>query len=113
MSLKPAAVVLRVAHGLLLIYFVACIALIYYAAWYATFNTLILIAAVSLCVEGFAVFVLNNGDCPLIHLQRRVDDNKAFFAIFMPPAAAKQAIPVFALITTVGLLSLLIRLGYR
>lgn len=72
-----------------------------------------MLAAVSVSLEGLAVFVFNNGDCPLIHLQRRLDDDKAFFALFLPERQARWVLPVVGLITTGGLLALLIRLGYR
>lgn len=112
MPLRKSAVLLRVLHGLVLVYFIICIGLIYWAAWQATFSVWVMIAAISVCLEGLAVFVFNNGDCPLMHVQRRLGDNKAFLALFLPERVARWILPVVGLVTTAGLLALLIRLGY-
>lgn len=113
MPRRRVLLLLHAFHGLIVVYLLACLAITYRAAWLATFDTWTLIAVVSLCVEGYIVFVLNNGDCPLIYLQRRLDDETPFFALFMPKAYAKLVIPVAGLATIIGLLALLIRLGYR
>jgi hypothetical protein len=72
------------------------------------FDVLLLVAIVSLGIEGFVVFALNEGHCPLIHIQRVVGDDKPFFELFFPPKIARKAIPVFAMLTWVGLACLII-----
>jgi hypothetical protein len=71
----------------------------YYASFTSTFNLFLLVAVASLAIEGFVVFVLNGGNCPLIHIQRRFDDDMPFFELFFPAHIASRAIPVFAAIT--------------
>lgn len=100
---------LRILHGLFATYFLACLLYAYYAAFTATFDVLLLVAGVSLAVEGFLVFVVNQGDCPLIHIQRVIGDPKPFFELFFPPAAAKKALPVFAAFTWLAVALLIIR----
>lgn len=100
--------ILRCIHGLFALYFIACLTYVYYAAFTATFDLYLLVAVVSLAVEGFVVFVLNGGDCPLIHIQRRVGDDKPFFELFFAPVLAKRAIPIFAAITWVGVATLIV-----
>jgi len=104
--------VLHIFHGLIVLYLLACLFVVYRAAWLASFDTLTLVAIVSLCVEGFVVFMLNDGDCPLAHIQRRLQDETSFFSLFMPLKYARQVIPVVGLLTVAGLLWLLLRLGY-
>jgi hypothetical protein len=69
-----------------------------------------LVAVISLGIEGFIVFTLNSGDCPLIHIQRRIGDNTPFFNLFFPAKMAKQAIPTFAKLTWIGVVLLMVRL---
>ena len=101
--MKSAAVLLRVVHGAFAVYFILCLGYLYVAAIMGRFDLWLGLALVSLGLEGLAVFVLNNGDCPLIHIQRRLGDDKPFFEIFLSPRVAKQAIPFFAVLTWVGL----------
>lgn len=101
--------VLRTIHGLFALYFISCIFYIYYAAITREFGLLGLIAVLSLLLEGVSVFVLNHGDCPLIHLQRKIGDEKPFFELFLPKATAKKAVPFFLFLTFLGLLLLALR----
>jgi hypothetical protein len=80
-----------------------CIVYLYVAAFVGRFDVWLVIALVSLAIEGFVVFVLNGGDCPLIHLQRKIGDEKPFFELFMPARVARRAIPVFAWLTWIAL----------
>lgn len=82
----------------------------YYAGITGNFSYLLAIAVVSLGIEGFVVFVINKGDCPLIHVQRKIGDNKPFFELFFPPKVAARALPTFAFITWVGVGILILRL---
>jgi len=101
---------LRVIHGLSAIYFTLCLLYLYYAAIFSKIDVFLLIAVVSLVAEGVAVFLLNNGDCPLIHIQRRIGDNTPFFQLFLPAKLAKQTVPFLAKITWAGVAILIVRL---
>ena len=102
--------ILRVIHGLFAVYFILCLIYLYYAAIFSKVDMLLLLSVASLCIEGLSVFVLNKGDCPLIHIQRRIGDNIPFFQLFLPARLAKQAVPFFAKITWIGVALLVIRL---
>ena len=101
--------VLRAIHGLFARYFVVCLVYLYYAAIMERFDVWLAIAFVSLGLEGLVVFVLNKGDCPLVHIQRKVGDDKPFFELIFPPKLAKQAIPMFAILTWLAVALLVLR----
>jgi hypothetical protein len=107
--LSRRAVALRIIHGVLAVYFIACMLYLYYAAIYRRFDTLLAVSLISLAIEGFIVYGLNHGDCPLIHIQRRIGDEKPFFEIFLPPQLARLAFPIFTSIGVVALVLLTIR----
>lgn len=101
---------LRVFHGILTAYFTLCLIYLYIVGITGSVNsTLFIIATLSLALEGMAVFAFNKGNCPLIHIQRRIGDEKPFFELLLPPRLAKQAIPAFALLTIVAILIILFR----
>lgn len=100
--MKRTVLALRIFHGVIALYFIGCLIYIYYAAVVGNFDLWLVVALASLAVEGFVVFVLNGGDCPLIYLQRRVGDDKPFFELLLPEPAAKRAIPVFAGLAWIG-----------
>lgn len=101
--------ILRTIHGLFALYFIACIFYIYYAAVFLRFDWYLAAAVLSLLAEGIMVFVLNSGDCPLIHIQRKIGDEKPFFELFLHKKTAKKAIPFFLFLTFAGLLILGVR----
>jgi len=106
-------ITLRILHGLVTIYFMLCLLYLYTVGLTGNVNGILFtLAILSLAIEGIAVFALNRGDCPLIHIQRRVGDNKPFFELFLPPKLAKQAIPIFALLTVIAVLIILLRCIY-
>lgn len=102
--------VLRLIHGLFALYFILCLAYLYYAAIFSKIDILLVISVLSLGIEGFVVFAINKGDCPLIYIQRRIGDNTPFFNLLLPAKLAKQAIPTFAKIAWIGVLLVAIRL---
>ena len=101
---------LRVIHGLFALYFIFCLVYLYYAAIFSRIDEFLFIALISLGMEGLAVFVLNKGDCPLIHIQRKIGDDTPFFNLILPDKYAKQAIPFFVKIAWVGIGLLVLRL---
>jgi hypothetical protein len=98
----------RVVHGLISLVFLWCIAAIYLGAWEAEANGLTLAALAAVCVEGILV-VLCGGNCPLGPLLRRLGDETPFFELFLPPRAAKLAIPVLAAVSVLGAVLLAVR----
>jgi hypothetical protein len=56
-------------------------------------------------VEATAL-VIGRGDCPLGPVQERLGDPVPLFELFLPAAAARQAIPVLAMVTTAGLVTI-------
>ncbi len=100
---------LRLIHTLFALYFLSCLIYIYYAALTATFDIFLFIAVTSLAVEGFVVYGLNKGDCPLIHIQKKIGDDVPYFELFFKPRVAKKALPFFAILSWIGLGLLLLR----
>lgn len=106
-------IILRICHGILTIYFILCLAYLYFVGFTGNVSdVLFTLAILSLAVEGMAVFAFNKGNCPLIHIQRKIGDDKPFFELFLPPRLAKQAIPVFAFLTIIVLFILLLRIQF-
>jgi hypothetical protein len=101
---------LRIFHGAVTLYFALCLAYMYYVAITGHVNDpLFVLAVCSLFAEGITVFLFNSGDCPLIHVQRKIGDNTPFFALWLPVRLAKLAIPIFAGLTLFAILLLLLR----
>lgn len=105
--------ILRFIHGLFALYFIACLIYLYFAIIISRIDSLVAIAILSLGIEGVIVFILNKGDCPLIHIQRKINDNTPFFELFLPPVYAKKAIPFFSSLTWLAVALLLIRLAFN
>ena len=61
-----------------------------------------------LSVEG-AALVVGRGNCPVGRLQTEWGDPVPFFELFLPPRAAKAAVPVLAVISAGGIAALLVR----
>lgn len=99
-------VLIRSVHGLITVYFLSCIGLIYFFAFTNAHSVLAWVAVASIVVEGVVVS-LNHGDCPLGKLHNQFGDQKAFFELFVPSAVAKRAVPFFGLVSAVGILALL------
>jgi hypothetical protein len=109
-QLPKHALALRIFHGFLTFYFTLCLVYLYIVGLTGGVNRVLFILAVlSLAVEGVAIFAFNAGNCPLIHVQRKIGDEKPFFELLLPPKLAKQAIPAFALLTIVAVLVILFR----
>ncbi|PIX72619.1 hypothetical protein COZ39_02715, partial [Candidatus Roizmanbacteria bacterium CG_4_10_14_3_um_filter_33_21] len=74
-----------------------------------TRSTLLYIALMAVYIEGFIVFILNKGDCPLFYFHKKFGDDKYFFELFFPKNIAKKVIPTVAVITLIGLGLLLLQ----
>jgi hypothetical protein len=99
---KKMIFLVRVMHGGIVVFFLTCIAYLFYAGITGTINAWSNLAIAALFTEG-AVVWLNKGHCPLGVLHRKVGDNKTFLELFFPKPVAKQGIPLCALITLIGL----------
>lgn len=93
--MKVSIIFLRIAHGIFTVYFLLCLMYVYYCAITVQTNFGLKIAVVSLLFEGFLIFILNNGDCPLIHLQHKLGDDKPFFSLFLPKKDCKTSNSLF------------------
>jgi hypothetical protein len=96
---------IRLMHGALTAFFVACIAYVYRAAVRRRVDRLAYVAVAAIAVEGIAI-TAGRGDCPLGHLHRRYGDEKAFFELILPERAAKLAVPVLGVIASLGIVLL-------
>ena len=103
---------LRILHGLFALFFIACIFYIYYSAFTRQFNIFSGLAIVFLIIEGFLVFIINNGHCPLAPLQWKLGDQTPFFNLFLPKRAARLAVPFFTAITFLGIIILTYRIMF-
>ncbi|HEX7963917.1 MAG TPA: hypothetical protein VF466_05005 [Candidatus Saccharimonadales bacterium] len=100
----------RLFHGILSIYFIGCLIYLYFVGIAMRVNdALFTIVLLSVMGEGIAVYIFNGGDCPLIHVGRKIGDEKAFFELLLPPKAAKIALPFFAVLTLLAITLLLLR----
>ena len=109
-KLNKSIIILRIFHGILTIYFALCLLYLYIVGFTGSADPLLFpLATLSLAIEGMALFAFNEGDCPLIHVQRKIGDDKPFFELLLPSRLAKQAIPVFAGLTVIAILILLFR----
>jgi hypothetical protein len=100
--------VARVAHGLIALAFLCCIAILYIDAWRGSMNSVTLAALAALWVEGVLVLI-HRGSCPLEPLFRRLGDDTPFFELLLPPRAAELAVPALGAASTLGAVLLGIR----
>lgn len=99
---------LRIIHSFFAFFFISCIIYIYYSAYIKQMSLWVVLAIFVLALEGFLVFIVNKGDCPLAPLQYKLGDNTPFFNLFLPAEMAKKAVPFFTLVTIVGIVLLVI-----
>ncbi len=111
--MNVSVVMLRMLHGIFTAYFIACLIALYVSAFTKHVTTITAIAIASLAIEGFFVYVLNQGNCPLIHIQKKIGDPVPFFSLLMPAPLAKRAMPTFAVLTLFGALILAMRYTMR
>lgn len=107
---RTPVLLLRILHGAFALYFIICIVILYRSVITRELDIWFIVAILSLMTEGLLVFVMNGGDCPLIHIQRKLDDDVPFFNLFLPAHLAKKAVPFFTKVTFVGILLLIMRL---
>ncbi len=98
----------RIAHGLISLLFLACIATLYVGAWRGRADAFTLAALAALGLECTLV-LLSGGNCPLGPALRRLGDDTPFFELFLPPRAAKAAVPVLGVVAVLGAALLAVR----
>lgn len=98
----------RIGHGLISVFFIGCIAVVYLGAWDGRAGVLTYLALAALSVECVLV-IGNGGDCPLGPCLQRLGDDKPFFELFLSPRAAKAAVPTLGAIAVIGALALAAR----
>ena len=96
----------RFIHGLITLFFLACLAYVYYAGIRNEEGLWSWLAMGALLAEGVVV-ALNHGDCPLGAIHRRFGDDRTFFELVMPRYVAKHAVPFMAGVALIGLVLLL------
>lgn len=94
--------IFRIIHFLISLFFGLCIIQIYYSFFTYTRSVLLYLALIAVFTEGFVVFILNKGDCPMFAIHKKYGDDKYFFELFFPRKVAKKIIPIVAVITFVG-----------
>lgn len=93
---------IRLIHGLVSAYFLACLLYLYYSVILKTENNILYVAIISLLLEGTIVFI-NRNDCPLGVIHNRLGDTKYFFESFLPKKLAKKVIPISGEIAIIGI----------
>lgn len=91
--LSKAVLASCLAHGLVSVLFLSCVAIVYVGVWRAEAGPITIAALAALTLEGLLV-LLSGGNCPLGPLFRRLGDEKPLFELLLPPRAAKLAVPV-------------------
>lgn len=66
-------------------------------------------ASVALLSAEGAALVVGRGNCPVGRLQAEWGDPVPFFELFLPPRAARAAVPVLALTAACGIAALVVR----
>ena len=98
----------RVAHGLVSVLFLCCIAVVYAGAWRGEAGVVTFVAVAALAGEGLLV-MLNHGNCPLGPALRRLGDDTPFFELLLSPRVAALAVPVLAAVAVLGAILLALR----
>jgi hypothetical protein len=98
-------VLVRLLHGIIALFLLASVGLVYYAGITGRVGTVTYLAILVLVVEGIVVF-LNKGNCPFDTVHRWAGDDRTLLELFFPPRVAKMGIPFLAILTGIGLLLL-------
>jgi hypothetical protein len=107
-DLAPAARLFRIAHGTWGALNLIGLALVWRAGLTRSRDKRVYASAALLLAEG-AALVVGRGDCPFGPFQAGLGDPVPMFEWFLPPRAAKAAIPALTLVTVCGLMVLWLR----
>ena len=101
-------VALRIGHGVVVAFFIGCMAILYASSWDARVDRTTWVAVAALSGEGGLVLA-SRGDCPLAPVFRRLGDETPFFELLLPAKVAKQAVPFLGAVTALGFVLLAVR----
>ena len=107
-ELDGGAWMLRIGHGVIGVFELACLGYLWACALTRRRDRLLGATMLVLSAQGVGL-VIGRGNCPLGPLQQRVDDPVPLFEFVLPPRAAKAAVPVLVAGTLAGVLTLLWR----
>jgi hypothetical protein len=93
---------IRLLHGVISAFFIACIAIVFRAAVTGRRDRLLYPAIAALILEGAIVFT-NGGNCPLGRVHHQYGDDRDFFELFMPKRLSRHAVPVLTAVTVLGI----------
>jgi hypothetical protein len=111
-SLGTGARLFRIAHGVWGVFNMAALGNIWISALRGRPHRYLRSSIVLLGSEGVAL-VVGRGNCPFGPMQRSMGDPVPMFEWFLPPRAAKAAIPILAAVTLGGFAALLVRFHGR
>jgi hypothetical protein len=98
----------RLVHGAISLFFLGCLAFVYYAAATRRRSRKLATVMGALVAEG-AIVAINGGDCPLGSVHRRFGDERTFFELFLPRHLAQGAVPFLAAVTVMGFALVVLR----
>jgi hypothetical protein len=107
-ELPVAARLFRIAHGIWGALNLVGLALVWRAAITRRRDRRVNASTALLLTEGAALLV-GRGDCPFGKFQANLGDPVPMFEWFLPPRAAKAAIPVLTIVTVGGLMVMWLR----
>jgi hypothetical protein len=107
-ELSLAARLFRVAHGAWGAFNLIGLALVWRAGITRRRDRRVYASTALLLAEG-AALVVGRGDCPFGPFQKGLGDPVPMFEWFLPPRAAKAAIPVLTIVTLCGLMVMWLR----
>lgn len=107
-ELPPAALAFRLAHIAWGVVAMGALANVWAHAVRRT-RSRILWAGIAMLSAQVVGLIFGRGDCPLGPFQRQLGDPVPMFELFLPPRAAKAAVPVLSVIGVAGLVLLLLR----
>ena len=100
-GLSRPAIAFRAAHILFGVVAMTGLGYLWFCALSGRRDRVLQLATLQLAFEGVAL-VVGRGNCPFGPLQARLGDPVPMFELFLPPRAAKAAVPILAGITLAG-----------
>jgi hypothetical protein len=107
-ELPPGALAYRAAHAAWAVAQLAALAWVWRCAIRRERGPGLRLAVGYLGVQGIGLLA-GRGDCPMTAVQHRLGDQAPLFGLFLPPRAAKAAVPVLAAITGAAFAAVLLR----
>ena len=107
-ELPPRALAFRLAHIAYGVVGMTTFGYVWLCALKRRRNRKLAAAVGFLGLEG-AALVIGRGNCPFGRFQRRLGDDVPMFELFLPPRAAKAAVPVLAWLSVAGMVAVALR----